>query len=66
MNQLEIMDLIETERLRKEMSLRKLGTASGLSHATYQSARKHGKSMEYETVRKLLEAVGFKIKVVKQ
>lgn len=66
MNQTEIMDLIESQRVQKQMSLRKLGTASGLSHATYQSAKKYGKSMEYETVRKLLEAVGFKIKVVKQ
>jgi lambda repressor-like predicted transcriptional regulator len=66
MQQEEIMSIIEAARAKNGISLRKMGTDAGLSHATYQSALKYGKGMSYETVRKLLDAVGYKLKVVKQ
>jgi transcriptional regulator with XRE-family HTH domain len=63
MKQSEIIEMIENERLRQDISLREIGRMSGLSHATYQSARRFTRGMTWDSISKLLEVLGYRLKV---
>lgn len=62
----QIVQLIETEREKQGISLRQIGKLSGLSHATYQSALRFNRGMNLESICKLLDAVGYRLKVEKK
>jgi transcriptional regulator with XRE-family HTH domain len=64
MEQAEVIELIEAERVKQGISLRQIAKLSGLSHATYQSALRLNRGMTLESICKLLDAVGYKLKVV--
>jgi transcriptional regulator with XRE-family HTH domain len=64
MEQAKVIEFIEAERVKKGISLRQIGKLSGLSHATYQSALRLNRGMTLESICKLLDAVGYKLKVV--
>jgi transcriptional regulator with XRE-family HTH domain len=63
MNQSEVLNIIEKERVRQKISLREIGRLSGLSHATYQSARRLERGMTWDSIIRILSALGFKLKV---
>lgn len=63
MKQSDILDMIEKERVRQKISLREIGRLSGLSHATYQSARRLERGMTWDSIIRILQALGFKLKV---
>jgi transcriptional regulator with XRE-family HTH domain len=64
MTQKEILDMIEEERLRQKISLREIGRLSGLSHATYQSARRLDRGMTWDSIIRILRVLGFELKVI--
>lgn len=64
MRQQEIISLIEKERVKRGLSFRQLGKMADLSHATYQSAIKLDRGMTWDSICKILIALGFKLKVV--
>ena len=63
MTQKEILDLIEEVRVKQGISLREIGRLSGLSHATYQSARRLDRGMTWDSIIRILDALGFELKV---
>ncbi len=66
MEQAKVFEIIESERVKQNISLRQMGKMSGLSHATYQSALRLNRGMTLESICKLLDAVGYRLKVEKR
>jgi transcriptional regulator with XRE-family HTH domain len=66
MEQAKVFEIIESERVKQNISLRQMGKMSGLSHATYQSALRLNRGMTLESICKLLDVVGYRLKVEKR
>ena len=66
MEQQELIKIVEKARLDHGWSLREIGHRAGLSHATYAATHRFGRSVTWDVMVKLLDAVGYKLKVVRK
>lgn len=66
MNQQELIELVERARQENGWGLREISQLAGLSHATYASTRRFGRSVTWDVMVRLLDVAGYKLKVVKK
>ena len=66
MDQQELLNIVEKARQDHGWSLREIGHRAGLSHATYAATHRFGRSVTWDVMVKLLDAVGYKLKVVRK
>lgn len=66
MDQQELLNIVEKARQDHGWSLREIGHRAGLSHATYAATHRYGRRVTWDVMVKLLDAVGYKLKVVRK